>query len=166
MTETTTTAPEALPKSAYLERFKNLNRQGIEIIGDAILVERIKEAEKKTASGIIIGIDVKNQLGTFAQDRPHWVRVLAVGEGYYNDDTGEPSPLNAQPGDIALVSQVSVKWFSTFGDLNGYQADTIGLTRDSEIQIRFKGEEGYRTTFRSLNEGAEAQVEQQPPTAA
>lgn len=143
--------PSLLPRFAQLSEKA---RDAFELIGDCILVERIKEPEKKTASGIIYGLETKNQLGTFAQDRPHWVRVLVVGEGWYDEETGESVPLNVQPGDVVLVSQVSVKYFSTFGDMDGAPADTIGLTRESEIQLRFKGEEGFAKAFAALNGGA------------
>lgn len=162
-----------MEKSKYLSKFlkleSNASSAPVEIVGDIIVVEKIKEPEKKTASGLIYGIDVKNQLGTIALDKPHWVRVLAVGAGYYKtsetDEGGtieETIPLNVTPGDIILVGQTSVKYFSTFGELAGYEADTIGLTRESEILIRFKGEEGYNSAFEQLNRAAEGQVAEAP----
>lgn len=149
-------------KSRYVNAFGKLAEQApssYQLIGDCILVERIKEPEKKTASGIIYGIDTGNrQLGTIAADRPHWVRVLAVGEGYYDDTTKESVPLNVNPGDIVLVSGISVKYFSTFGELNGCKPDEIGITRESEIQLRFKGSEGYAEAFRCLNQFVEKEI--------
>jgi co-chaperonin GroES (HSP10) len=145
---------------SYFERFTALTevKESHELIADCILVEKLPEPERRTASGIIYGLDVKNQIGTIAADRPHMVRVLAVGEGYYDEETGKTTPLNVKPGDVVLVSTSSVKWFSTFGDLRDYKPDTIGLSRESEIQWRFKGQDGFARVFEALNRGVEAKV--------
>lgn len=154
--------------SRYLEKFLNLAssaREHYQLVGDFLLVEKLPEDELRTKSGLYIPVS-KNQLNTFSTDRPHWVRVLACGEGYYSQEedpeTGtiveKTVPLDVNPGDIVLVSQVSVKYFSVFGDLDGYEADSIGLTKQSEIQLRFKGEEGYRVAFGSLNKATETTV--------
>lgn len=155
--------------SKHLSQFKqlaNLSPRPYELTGDYLLVESIPEEELKTDSGIIIASVRTNALNTITQDRPHWVRVLACGEGYYSletDDDGNEvertTPLTAQPGDIILVSKLSVKYFSVFGALKGYEPDSIGLTKESEIQLRFKGEEGYRDAFSSLNKPPAETVE-------
>ena len=138
--------------SKYINRFTNAGemKESVELIGDCLLVEKIKDEELTTKSGLIIATSSR-QIGTFAENKPVWVRVLMVGEGYYDSETDTSIPLNAKPGDIALVGQVSTKWFSVFGELKNYEPETIGLTRESEIQLRFKGEDGFKTTFERLN---------------
>lgn len=156
--------------SKYLDQFGALGavKESFSLIGDFLVVERIPEAELVTKSGLILSTP-RNQHTTFSTNRPHWVRVLYVGEGYYDQETDENGkivertiPLEANPGDIILVAQESVKYFSVFGDLEGYEADTIGLTKAAEIQLRFKGEEGYRRAFASLNGAAKKEVEPGP----
>lgn len=155
--------------SLYLEKFKKLaNEQSdaFTLIGDFILVERIPDEEIKRKSGLIIpDMTKRTALNTLTGDKPNWVRVLLVGPGYYSQDTDENGnitertvPLDVKPGDIALVSQVSVRYFSTFA-IDGYEADTIGLTKESEIQLRFHGEDGYNRVFNCLNGSGEARAE-------
>lgn len=138
-----------------LKRFQKLAAEGgknYELIGDCLIVEKIPDEEIKTSGGIIIQQDKsRQQLGTFADKRPVWVRVLAVGEGFYSEKGDHP--LNVEVGDIALVGQHSTSWFSVFGKLKGYSTETIGLARESDIQLRFKGEEGFNAAFKLLNSG-------------
>ena len=149
-----------LPKSKYLERFGAAMEMATpELIGDNLLVERISDDEFKTASGIVLVSGSQKQVNGFQADRPVFVRILAVGKGYYDPETNESIPLDSRPGDIVLVGQHSVKWFSIFGNLQKYELDTIGLLREETIQLRFKGEAGYNDFFGALNRGAEEAVE-------
>lgn len=144
--------------SKYLDKFTHLHLQGAhlhEIVGDTLLVEKIIE-EQKTASGLVLAADPRTR-NSLTNDRPHFVRVLAVGMGYYNEETGAAVPLEVEPGDIILVGSLSVKWFSMFG-ITGYEADTIGLSRASEIQLRFKGAHGYDQAFNLLNQASKDPV--------
>lgn len=151
--------------SRYSERFESLKKEGhssFVLVGNTLLVEKIKAPERKVGS-LFVPTDVK-QRGSFDQDIAVFVRVLAVGEGYYDDVTKEDLPLDVQVGDIILVGQLSVKYFSFFGELQNYEPDTIGITRESEIQLRFRGEEGYKEAFRILNGQGEAHTEFSEPT--
>lgn len=130
--------------------------EAYELYGDCLLVEKLKPAEQKIGSIIIATVDTHRN--TLAQDRPHFVKVLAVGKGFYNDETGQDVPLNVSIGDIILVGPLSVKYFSLFGDMEAYEPDSIGITRESEIQLRFKGEEGYKQVFATLNKYAKKKV--------
>lgn len=129
--------------SRYLERFTALSdiKDKYQLIGDVMLVEKIKPGEQKIGSIIIA--QAPNHKSDFLADQPAFVRVLAVGEGYYDDTTKESVPLSVKPGDIILVPAMSVKYFSVFPGISDYELNTIGLTRESEIQMRFMGEEGY-----------------------
>jgi hypothetical protein len=83
-------------------------------------------------------------------NKPLFVRVLAVGEGYYDETTGNEIPLNVQVGDIILVGRIGVNFFSTFCGLVSETGNQIGLSRESEIRMRFKGEEGYQAVQQLL----------------
>jgi co-chaperonin GroES (HSP10) len=148
----------------YLERFLALAGAASDthtIVGDVILVQKIKHSERKTRSGIIIGVETsRRQAGSLSENRAQFVRVLAVGKGYYDEDTKETIPLDVKPGDIALVSELGVKWFSAFGDLDDYEPETVGLARESEIQLRFHGQAGYERAFYVLNQPVKEEVEQ------
>jgi co-chaperonin GroES (HSP10) len=154
-----------LPKSRYLDFFLNNpdafseaaeNAYG-EVIADVILVERIKMPEQKTASGIIIA-EARNQIGTLNEKRPTFYRVLVPGKGYYDDTTKESVPLNAKPGDIVLLSVEGTRVFSSFPGLESYEADTLCITRESEITWRFFGEDKFREFVRNLNQATKTQM--------
>ena len=144
--------------SKYLDSFKQLALEGsdsFQLIGDCLIVEELVEAnEVKTAGGIIVqGTD--GMRDGFEQNKPTFVRVLAVGEGYY-DEEGKTVPIDANPGDIVLVGALSVKWLSTFGPIISIgKGERLGITRESEIQLRFKGQNGYDEVFRILGATAE-----------
>ena len=64
-------------------------------LADRIIVEQ-EEAEAKTASGIV--------LPDAAQEKPQLGKVLAVGQGKYNDK-GELTPLQIKEGDVVVFSK-------------------------------------------------------------
>ena len=149
-------------ESKYLKAFQRLEeaKMAFDIPGDGILVENIKEEEVKTKSGLVIssasGYKIADQI---AANLPKFVHVLAKGKGYYNDETGDDVPLSVNPGDIILVGQASVRWFGSL-PIDGYEPFSIGVTLESEAQIKFQGIEKYRETFRILNQPAEIEVAQ------
>lgn len=142
--------------SRYLNSFKALESKDFhQLIGDTLLVERIPLEEKKTASGIIMATAAApKQVGSINADLPIFVHVIAVGKGHYDPETGEDVPLSIEPGDIILVGGNSVKWFSMM-DIDGYQPYDIGLSRESEMQLRFKGIEAYNEYFSIINQTLE-----------
>jgi len=143
-----------MQQSRYLRAFQNLKETGndtFQLIGDCLLVERIAEAEVKTKSGLVIATPSDHIRNSYNENKPLFARVILVGEGFYDSETGQDTPLDVGVGDIILVGQLSVQWFSTFGELDGYEHNTIGITRESEIKMRFKGEEGKQRAFQILS---------------
>jgi len=65
-------------------------------LGDRLIVRAI-EAEETTASGIV--------LPDTAKEKPQKGKVLAVGEGKFNEDTGKRVPLDVVEGDEVLYSK-------------------------------------------------------------
>lgn len=149
--------------SKYLERFKKFAAEGKEhfqLIGDGLLVEQIPMKEKKTASGLIVNVEGHGKFkNTLAADAPVFVHVVAVGEGYYDEEGGKDVPLNVKVGDIALVGAVSVKWFSMM-DIEDYQPYEIGLCREAEIKCIFRGKESYDRALALLAPATEKKVEE------
>ncbi len=141
--------------SKYLKAFQGA---ALDIPGDGLLVEVIKPPEMKTKSGLILA-ESKSHVNNISADLPTFVHVLAVGKGYYDDDGGEDVPLSSHPGDIILVGQNSVRKFG-FLPIEGYEPYSIGLIRDGEAQVRFKGIEDYNTFFGAINKALEAKVDQ------
>jgi chaperonin GroES len=65
-------------------------------LGDRLIVRAIEE-EEKTASGIV--------LPDTAKEKPIKGKVIAVGEGKINEDTGKRTPLDVAEGDEVLYSK-------------------------------------------------------------
>src|ERR1700738_1075092 len=64
-------------------------------LGDRLIVRAIEE-EETTASGIV--------LPDTAKEKPQKGKVLAVGDGKVNEDTGKRTPLDVAEGDEVLYS--------------------------------------------------------------
>jgi len=65
-------------------------------LGDRLIVQAIEE-EETTASGIV--------LPETAKEKPQKGKVLAVGDGKVNEDTGKRTPLDVSEGDEVLYSK-------------------------------------------------------------
>jgi chaperonin GroES len=63
---------------------------------DRLIVKAVEE-EETTASGIV--------LPDTAKEKPQRGKVLAVGEGRVNEDTGKRTPLDVSEGDEVLYSK-------------------------------------------------------------
>ena len=66
-------------------------------LGDRLIVKAVEE-EATTASGIV--------LPDTAKEKPQKGKVLAVGDGKLDEDTGKRIPLDVAEGDEVLYSQV------------------------------------------------------------
>jgi co-chaperonin GroES (HSP10) len=146
--------------SKYLNTFQNVkDSQDIVIYGDALLVEKIVEENvKELGNGVKIYIaEAPTHKDSMATDKPVFVHVLAVGKGFYDGENDVP--MSVEPGDIILVGQFSTKWFSTL-EVEGYESYTIGLVRETEVQLRFKGLEAYNRYIGQLNRSIKEPVQQ------
>src|ERR1700731_963201 len=65
-------------------------------LGDRLIVRAIEE-EETTASGIV--------LPDTAKEKPQKGKVLAVGDGRVNEDTGKRTPMDVAEGDEVLYSK-------------------------------------------------------------
>jgi chaperonin GroES len=65
-------------------------------LGDRLIVRAIEE-EEQTPSGIV--------LPDTSKEKPQKGKVLAVGDGKVNDDTGKRTPLDVAEGDEVLYSK-------------------------------------------------------------
>ncbi len=64
-------------------------------LGDKIIIKRA-EAQSKTESGIF--------LPESAKDKPKEGKVIALGNGHFNKDTGEYTPFTVKKGDRVIFS--------------------------------------------------------------
>ncbi len=76
-------------------------------LGDRVIVQAIAE-EETTASGIV--------LPETAKEKPQRGKVLAVGEGRYDDDGEKRIPLDVAEGDEVLYSKYGGTEISVDGE--------------------------------------------------
>lgn len=143
--------------SKYLAGIQNavkLSGDSFTIPGDGLLVERLPPKEAKSKSGIILDHGMNQHNGLMA-NVPLEVVVVAVGAGFYEED--KDVPLDTQLGDILIVGEHTVKWYSTF-PVNGYTPNSLGLCNESATQIRFRGQAAYEA-FERASASTSAEVE-------
>ncbi len=122
----------------------------LELVGDLLLVERIKFPEKKVGS-LFIPDSRKIQSGGFTSEIPEFYRVLLVGKGYYDVESGKPQELDINQGDIIYTSAGSVKLWSSMPLLETSDTDVIGITRHGDIHLRWKTEEAFMAFLNDFN---------------
>ena len=93
-------------------------------LGDRIIVEVLDE-EATTASGIV--------LPDTAQEKPQRGKVLAVGPGPRNDESGEHIPMDVEEGDEIIFS----KYGGTEIKLG---ADDVLILRESDVLAKVVGD--------------------------
>lgn len=135
--------------SKYLAAFQSLTSGPLAddfvLQGDRLLVEEIKPEEMKTQSGIVLASDTggfgRNKDG-LDSNRAFFARVLVAGPGHYEED-GTDVPCEVAPGDVVMVSLNSVMWFTTFMNNIATVDVKMGLTRESDVHLHFKGRHAY-----------------------
>jgi chaperonin GroES len=75
---------------------RRFHQMKLKPLGDRLIVRAIEE-EETTASGIV--------LPDTAKEKPQKGKVLAVGDGKVNEDTGKRTPLDVAEGDEVLYSK-------------------------------------------------------------
>lgn len=145
-----------MKNKSYLSAFQQLKEKCVDnyaLVGDNLLVEELPKEEYKSSGGIVIASSINSrQLDSIEDNRPMLVRVLLIGNGYY-DDEGKEVNLDTKPGDIILIGKLGVKWLSSIAGVFIQKESTrVGLTRESEIQMRFIGQEGFDKFTSTLKE--------------
>lgn len=151
---------------SFLSVFQKLaaqNNGDMTIVGDTLLVEPMQtgpatkeiKGPNGTMTKLILETELTNrQIGSIQDDRPLYVRVLAVGNGFYDSQEGKDVPLDVQVGDILLMGKLSVRWLSTFGPLLREGDKQIGICRESDKILQFRGQDGYDRVNALLAEAA------------
>ena len=139
-------------KTNYVEAFQRADEMApgcFELMGDVMLVREVQPPEVKSKGGLILTGGNDRKVDGFEANRPCWVEVLKVGEGYFDAD-GDTIACDTKAGDVVLVGKLSVKWLSHFGPLFSTPEFNLGIIRESEVQARFAGSEKESTYFTAL----------------
>lgn len=142
---------------SYLKAFEHVKStcpEAFKLTGQCLLVEEVPKRELKTISGLILHSGTKHQVDSILDNQPMEVRVLLVGEGFYDEETGKEVPLSTKPGDVILVGKLSVKWLSSIAGVFIQEGATrIGLLQESDTQLLYNGSTGYEAFGDALAEG-------------
>jgi chaperonin GroES len=92
-------------------------------LSDRLIVRAIEE-EETTSSGIV--------LPDTAKEKPQKGKVLAVGDGRVNEDTGKRTPLDVAEGDEVLYS----KYGGTEIKVDG---EELLVLRESDVLAKVQG---------------------------
>lgn len=120
--------------SKYLGQFADASRH-FKLFGAKLLVEKMDPGEVKTAGGLILSAP-SHVKGTVKAHEPLVLTVLAVGEGYTNDE-GTPIPLTVKPGNIIVCNANGVSFFSTLPGVPSYTEMKVGITTETDVQLLF-----------------------------
>lgn len=122
--------------SQYLEKFKKLEGSKFKLAGGRILVEVLPKQEMKSAGGLIIAAPSTHK-GTADMQRAVLGIVLMVGEGYIDSD-GKDIPMEVKVGNVVVLNEFGVKYYSEFPGIKSYTENKLAMTGESEIQIKFE----------------------------
>lgn len=126
--------------SKYLEQFGVASKH-FKLFGSKILVEQLEVGEIKSKGGLILSAPAHAK-STLKKQEPMVCVVLAVGEGYTNDD-GASIPLTVKPGNIVVTNLNGVLFFSTLPGVPSYSEMKVGITTESDVQMLFESIEEF-----------------------
>ena len=140
-----------MQESKYLGVFAEA-RKHFKMFGGKVLVERLEVGEVKSAGGIILSAP-SNVRTEFKHAQPLVCMVLAVGEGYTDDEGVASIPPSVEPGNVIVVNTNGVSFFSTIPGITSYSNMSIGICVDSDVQLKFNNLEAYEAYAASLQTG-------------
>lgn len=132
-------------ESKYLARFQKLGEIkkdiGFRLNGSRLLVEILPAKEIKTASGLVLS-SPDTYKATADSYRALLGIVLMTGEGYV-DDEGADVPMETKVGQIVVLNEFGLKYYSQFPGIADYTKNTVAMTSESEIQMSFDSIEEF-----------------------
>jgi hypothetical protein len=108
-----------------------------------MLVERLELGEVKVGSIIIAeSTDHRSDVRNY---KPLLCVVLAIGEGYTNDEnpTGPKLPMDCKPGNVVILNPMGASFFSVLPGVTTYSGKAVGITSESDVQMRFESVEEF-----------------------
>ncbi len=116
--------------NALQERLPNFYK----LFGSRILVEVLPEEELKTAGGLIVAKSPTNFRTDTEENKFTAAVVIAVGQGYYDDETGEETPLEVKPGQVVEVVRSGLRRYSNHPILGSqYSTGDLALVNESHV---------------------------------
>lgn len=119
-------------ESKYLGKFTR-DGAAIKLRGNRLLVELVPKEELKTKGGLVIAQSLSDHKSTTEMSRADVAIVLAVGEGYYDDESGADVSMDIKVGNVVLLSRFGLRTYSSFPGIQGMTPDTMALCRDNDV---------------------------------
>jgi co-chaperonin GroES (HSP10) len=123
-------------ESKYLNFFNKLRSvlPGFyQLFGSRILVEVLPEEELKTAGGLIVAKSSSHRTDT-EENKFTAAVVIAVGRGYFDDETGDDVPLDVKPGQVIEVVRTGLRRYSTHPILGSqYTSGELAILNESHV---------------------------------
>lgn len=141
-------------ESKYLKMFKKLAPEDIRLRGNRLLIEILPQPEVTTKGGLVVATSLSDHRTSTRDNAADIGVVLVAGEGYYDDETGDPVKMDIQPGNVVLISKFGMRVFSMFAGLQEYTSETIALARDSDCHAVWNSLEEYERYVERLNDSA------------
>jgi len=142
-------------KSSYNKKFSALFKEleGKAILrGDAMLVEILDEPEFTIGSSKLIHAASLDQARTGVTEHQATVGlVLAVGNGYYDNDLKVDVPIDIPVGSVVMLPRYSMMELSTFPGLASLTGQKLGLISEREVNFYYKDLECYEKAREVLN---------------
>jgi len=135
-----------LESSKYLEAFKKA-KEHFTMYGGKIL----EQGEIKSSGGIILA-ERSDHRSDIKHAKPLVCTVLAVGEGYTNDEGDADIPPSVEAGNVVVLNANGVSFFSTIPGVTSYSNMSIGICLDSDVQLKFKDLEAFKAYAGVMNE--------------
>jgi co-chaperonin GroES (HSP10) len=130
-------------QSKYQSTFNTLQERlpgFYKLFGSRILVEVLPEEELKTAGGLIVAKSANNFRSDTEENKFTAAVILSVGQGYYDDETGEAVPLDVKPGQVVEVVRSGLRRYSNHPILGAqYTTGDIALINESHINTLLAG---------------------------
>jgi co-chaperonin GroES (HSP10) len=114
-----------------------------------MIVEILPKLEVKTAGGLVIASDSRQVNGSNV-DLPTLALVLQVGAGYV-DENGVPEKQELKPGNVVLISEMGLKYYSMYPGLKEFTPKSIALTRESEVHMYWDSIEAFKNFETTIN---------------
>lgn len=140
-------------ESKYLARFARLKSEGAAFFtlpGNRMLVEILPKEELKTRGGLIMATDMRDHRNHTEENRAIVGIVVLNGSGYVDDD-GNTVEIEYTEGSVVLLSSLGIRYYSQFPGLTEYTESSLGMTRDSEVQMSFPSLEAFEKAKELLN---------------
>ncbi len=135
-------------ESKYLKQMQQASR--LTLRGNRIIVELLPKEEFKTTGGLILAAPKTDHKSTLEANRLELGIVVKVGEGYFDEETGDDVAMDVKPGQVVALSRYGLRLLSNFPGFSNYEIDTMAICRDTDVQGIWQSIEDYQVYLQEV----------------